>query len=155
MLPVQGGGHASHPSVPTSSSADPETESSETSASQSLDPDQPAVPSKKLKLFDFMSKQPPSSATQRNPSKPDVSRDFQSFLDSSSVGLATFNEPLFANSLRPTALRLFSAPCSSAASERIFSQSGLIMRPTRSRLSPSRLAKLVFLSAISICARLV
>jgi hypothetical protein len=29
------------------------------------------------------------------------------------------------------------------------------MRPTRSRLSPSRLAKLVFLSAISICARLV
>jgi len=47
--------------------------------------------------------------------------------------------------LQPLALQLFSAPCRSAASERVFSQSGLIMRPTRSRLTPSRLAMLVFL----------
>ena len=74
-------------------------------------------------------------------------RLFLSFSYSSSVGLHLFNDDSFAT-LRPLALQLFSAPCSSAASARVFSQSGLIMRPTRSRLSPSRLAKvakLVFL----------
>jgi len=62
----------------------------------------------------------------------------------SSVGLYLFNVDSFAT-LRLLALQFFSAPCSSAASERVFSRSGLIMRTTRSRPSPSRLAKLVFL----------
>jgi len=105
----------------------------------------PHVPSKKLKLFDFMSRHMPSTAAQQSHEKPDFSRDFQRFLDSNVVGLQTFDDPLLASSLRPVAMQLFSAPCSSAASERVFSQSGLIMRPTRSRLSPSRLAKLSFL----------
>jgi len=70
---------------------------------------------------------------------------FLSFSYSSSVGLHLFNDDSFAT-LRPLALQqLFSATCSSAANERVFCQSGLIMRPTRFRLSPSRLVKLVFL----------
>jgi len=106
----------------------------------------PAVPSKskKLKLFDFMSTQPQRHEAPTN-EQPDVSRDFQRLMNSSAVDLDVFNDPLFAISLRPIAMKLFCAPCSSAASERVFSQSGLIMRPTRSRLSPSTLAKLVFL----------
>ena len=60
------------------------------------------------------------------------------------AGFEVFNDTQLA-SLRPIALRLFSAPSSYAASERVFSQSGLIMKPTRSRLSKNRLAQLVFL----------
>ena len=64
------------------------------------------------------------------PQQHDVSRDFQRFLDSAQIGLEVFNDPLFSVSLRPIAMQLFSAPCSSAASERVFSQAGLVMRPT-------------------------
>ena len=76
--------------------------------------------------------------------QPDASRDFQRFLNSNSLGLGTYNDSKL-SSLRELAMQLFSAPCSSAASERVFSQSGLIIRPTRCRLSPAGLAKLVFL----------
>ena len=105
----------------------------------------PGVPSKKLKLFDIMSKQTTPETKQLRNDPPNVARDFQRFLDNTSAGLNIFNDLKFASSLRPIALQLFSAPCSSTASERVFSQSGLIMRPTRSRLSPGMLAKLVFL----------
>ena len=70
---------------------------------------------------------------------------FQRFLDSAQIGLEVFNDPLFSVSLRLIAMQLFSALCSSAASERVFSQAGLMMRPARSRLSKSRLSQLVFL----------
>jgi len=74
------------------------------------------------------------------------------FDECSAVGLDVFNDPSFATSLRPIAMKLFCAPCSSAASERVFSQSGLIMRPTRSCLSPSTLAMLVLWSVTKTCA---
>jgi len=51
-------------------------------------------------------------------------------------GLATFNK-LYG--LRPLAQCLFCVPAHSAASERLFSQTSLIMRPTRNRLSKDRL----------------
>jgi len=101
------------------------------------------TPSKKRKLFDFLSRPTPSAGELTV--EQDVARDFQRFLDSPAASLDVFNDQLFARSLRPIALQLFSAPCSSAASERVFSQAGLIMRPTRSRLSRSRLSELVFL----------
>lgn len=41
--------------------------------------------------------------------------------------------------------RIFCVPASSAPVERIFSQSGLIMRPNRARMSDSVLESLVFL----------
>ena len=56
-----------------------------------------------------------------------------------------YGPAVYARSLRPIALQLFCAPCSSAASQRVFSQAGLIMRPHGSRLSKSMLAQLVFL----------
>jgi len=96
------------------------------------------------KLFDFICRQRTSAAQNSSEQLPNVSKEFKHFLDSSSVGLHLFNDDSFAT-LRPLALQLFSAPCSSAASKRVFSQSGLIMRPIRSHLSPSRLAKLLFL----------
>jgi hAT family C-terminal dimerisation region len=81
----------------------------------------------------------------RDQDQSDPSRDFHRLLNlPPAAGLEVFNDTQLA-SQRPIALRLFSAPCSSAASERVFSQSGLIMKPTRSRLSKSRLAQLVFL----------
>ena len=63
----------------------------------------------------------------------DVMKKLQAFVCSDLVELTVFNDPSF-TILRPIALQMFSAPCSSAASERVFSQAGLIMRPTRSRL---------------------
>ena len=76
----------------------------------------------------------------------DVAGDYQRFLNATTVGMNTFCDPVYATSLmRPIALQLFCAPCSSAASERVFSLAGLIMRPHRSRLSKSMLAQLVFL----------
>ena len=62
----------------------------------------------------------------------------------STCGLAAFNNPNLYG-LRPLVQRLFCVPASSAASERLFSQAGLIMRPTRNRLSKDRLSQLVFL----------
>lgn len=103
-----------------------------------------SCPSKKLKLFSFMSAQN-STKSQDTISQPtDVMKKFQAFLCSDLLELTVFNDPSF-TILRPIALQMFSAPCSSAASERVFSQAGLIMRPTRSRLSKAMLAKLVFL----------
>jgi len=100
---------------------------------------------KKLKLFDFMSEHAPSNTERQIPEQVDVAADYQRFLNATTVGMNTFCDPVYARSLRPIALQLFCAPCSSAASERVFSQAGLIMRPHRSRLSKSMLAQLVFL----------
>ena len=58
-----------------------------------------------------------------------------------------FHSFSYKTNMSDISLQLFSAPCSSAASERVFSQSDLIIRPTRSRLSPSKLAKLCFLTS--------
>jgi hypothetical protein len=46
--------------------------------------------------------------------------------------------------LHQLALRVLCVPATSAPSERVFSRSGLIMRPHRSRLSKETLAKLTF-----------
>ena len=59
--------------------------------------------------------------------------------------LSILNEDRF-SALKPLARRVFTACASSAASERVFSRAGLIMRPNRSRLSKANLAKLVFLN---------
>jgi len=48
--------------------------------------------------------------------------------------------------LRPLARQIFTAPASSAASERVFSKAGQIMRPARLRLSGANVSKLVFLT---------
>ena len=106
--------------------------------------------SKKMKFFDFMN----NSCINNTSSKPvsfDVLTEFHKMLeckispeDSSNKKLAIFNKP-DCKCFRSIALQLFSAPCSSAASERVFSQAGLIMKPTRSRLSKEMLSKLVFL----------
>jgi len=72
----------------------------------------------------------PTPTPTGTPQEQDVSRDFQHFLDSAQIGLKVFNDPLFSVSLRPIAMQLFSAPCSSAAIERVFCQAGLIMRQT-------------------------
>jgi len=74
----------------------------------------------------------------------DVINKFQAFVCSDLVELTVFNDPSF-TILRPIALQMFSAPWGSAASERVFSQAGLILRPSRSRLSKAMLTKLVFL----------
>lgn len=109
---------------------------------------------KKAKFFDFMSTRgSPASgsaaASQHNldERQPNLNKQFYDLhhcdADAAS-GLTIFNDRKLLG-LRPLAQRLFSAPASSAASERVFSQAGLIMRPIRSRLSKDRLSQLVFL----------
>lgn len=109
---------------------------------------------KKAKFFDFMTARgPPASGSaavsQHNPEErlPNLNKQFYELHhsdDDAASGLTIFNNfKLFG--LRPLAQRLFCAPASSAASERVFSQAGLIMRPTRNRLSKDRLSQLVFL----------
>jgi hypothetical protein len=103
--------------------------------------------SKKIKLFDFMALDAllAGSNIMRDQDQPDPGRDFHRLLNlPHAAGFKVFNDTQLA-SLRPIALKLFSAPSCSAARERVFSQSGLVMKPTRSRLSKSRLAQLVFL----------
>jgi hAT family C-terminal dimerisation region len=117
---------------------------------QSIEPRQnksDPCPSKKLKLFSFMSAHNATKSIDTISQQTDVMsvmNKFQAFVCSDLVELTVFNDPSF-TILRPIALQMFSAPCSSAASERVFSQAGLIMRPTRSRLSKAMLSKLVFL----------
>jgi len=71
-----------------------------------------------------------------------VMNKFQAFVSNDLVEHTVLNDPSF-TILRPIALQMFSARCSSAASERLFSQAGLIMRPATSRLSKAMLTKLV------------
>ena len=101
---------------------------------------------KRMKLFDFMIPGTvPAIASPQSPNQPDFGRAYQHFLNlPPTASLAVFNESQLI-CLRPIALKLFSAPSSSASSERVFSQAGLIMRATRSRLSQIRLSHLVFL----------
>lgn len=61
-------------------------------------------------------------------------------------GLAVLNERKYIG-LRPLARQLFCAPASSAASERLFSRAGLIVRPNRAKLSMMNVSKLAFLSS--------
>jgi len=66
----------------------------------------------------------------------DLSQQFDLFKsdgDLQSIGLKVFNETRFSG-LMPLARKLFPAPASSAASERVFSRAGLVMRRGRSRL---------------------
>jgi len=101
--------------------------------------------SKKLKLFSFMSAHiSTTKSLDIIDQRTDVMNKFQAFVCSDLVEHTVFNDPFF-TILRPIALQIFSAPCSPAASERVFSQAGLIMRPTTSRLSKAMLTKLVFL----------
>ena len=87
------------------------------------------------------------TASNNKQSQPNLTKqvyDLHHTDDAASGDLVAFNDiKLFG--LRPLAVRLFSAPASSAASERVFSQAGLIMRPTRNRLSKYRREQLVFL----------
>jgi hypothetical protein len=59
------------------------------------------------------------------------------------------NNPLYItdtySSLRPLFSRVFCVPATSAPVERVFSQSGLIMRPNRAKMADSMLESLVFL----------
>ena len=95
--------------------------------------------SKRAKFFSFMSPQShiPSTgaAANLNLTVKDISQQFTLFVSDNGIagqGLQIFNDVRF-NGLRPLiARKLFTAPASSAASERVFSRAGLIMRPTRS-----------------------
>jgi len=57
--------------------------------------------------------------------------------------LLVLNEGRF-SALKSLARRVFKASASSAASKRVFSRAGLVMRQNRCRLSKENLAKLVF-----------
>jgi hypothetical protein len=48
-------------------------------------------------------------------------------------------------SLRPLFSRIFCVPATSAPVERVFSQSGLIMRPNQAKMADTMLESLVFL----------
>lgn len=61
---------------------------------------------------------------------------------------AVYETPKY-NHLRPLFHRLFCTPATSAPVERVFSQSGLIIRPHRARMTDSLLETLVFLKCNS------
>ena len=102
----------------------------------------------KLKLFPFMMQINSSQQTTVVSGVDNIKEQLLKFTYDTSVvgkGLHIFNDSRFCT-LKPLAMKLFTAPVSSASSERVFSKAGLIIRPTRSRLSESSLSKLVFLN---------
>ena len=108
--------------------------------------------SKKAKLFDFINPRlrENTSTTIDKLSHAHVKQQDGAFIavadeEMYERGLQIFNDKQF-YALRHLARQIFTAPASSAASERVFSKAGLIMRPTRSRLSRVNVSKLVFLS---------
>ena len=108
--------------------------------------------SKKAKLFDFINPRlrENTSTTIDKLSHAHVKQQYGAFIavadeEMYERGLQIFNDKQF-YAPRPLACQIFTAPASSAASERVFSKAGLIMRPTRSRLSRANVSKLVFLS---------
>lgn len=135
-----------HGQQPSSTSTVPSTSAAETEAS--IDPPS-ALLSKRAKLFNFMSaSRALSQRVKTAPSVDDIQPQYAALFSTSVVcgqSLEVFLDPRF-NSLLPLARAIFTAPVSSAASERVFSRAGLVMRPTRSRLSKANLSKLVFLN---------
>lgn len=109
-------------------------------------------PSKRAKLFSFMkSSDPRTAATPVQLTAEDVKHQLLLFLSDEEVsgkGLAVLNERKYIG-LKPLARQLFCAPASSAASERLFSRAGLIVRPNRAKLSKMNVSKLAFLSSNS------
>ena len=108
--------------------------------------------SKRAKFFSFMSPQShiPSTgaAANLNLTVKDISQQFTLFVSDNGIagqGLQIFNEVRF-NGLRPLSLarKLFTAPASSAASERVFSRAGLFMRPNTFEAVQSQSLKISF-----------
>lgn len=126
--------------IATTSSASPST------VSGSL-----AIASKRSRRQAFLgSRKPPQPKPAGEDDKQqDVAAVFQKLLSAESTDTTAARLSIFTNEdyacLKPLVLQLFSAPASSAPSERVFSQAGQIMKPTRSRLSKTMLSKLVFL----------
>ena len=78
----------------------------------------------------------------------DIKQQYSLYLSDEEVsgrGLDVPNDKRF-SALRPLGRKIFNVSASSAASEWVFSRAGLIMHPTRSRLSKANLSKLVFLN---------
>ena len=110
-------------------------------------------PAKKPKLSSLFSRY--SQSTSQSGVNKEPERQLQSYLelinsetfdctaDSSSLS-SILKQAQFA-ALSPLFSRLFCVPASSAPVERVFSQSGLIMRPNRSKMSDAVLENLVFL----------
>jgi len=96
--------------------------------------------SKKAKLYDFVNPRlhENTSTMIDKLSDADVKQQYGAFIavadEMYGHGLLIFNDKRF-YAPRPLAHQIFTAPASSAASERVFSKAGLIMRPARSRLS--------------------
>jgi hypothetical protein len=91
----------------------------------------------------------PSTSTPVQLTVEEVKRQLLLYLCDEEVcgkGLAVLNEKQYSG-LKPLARQMFCSPASSAASERLFSRAGLILRPNRARLSKANLSKLTFLSS--------
>jgi len=133
----------------TSTSPAPSTSASSAAETEASTDPPSALLSKRAKLFNFMSASGAQSQTLKTaPSVDDIKPQYALFSSTSVVcghSLEVFLDPRF-NSLLPLARAIFTPPVSSAASERVFSRAGLVMRPTRSRLSKANLSKLVFLN---------
>ena len=106
-------------------------------------------PLQKAKLFNFVL---PSRTTVRATPEQltfaDTKQQYSLYLSDAEVSgrsLDVLNDKRF-SALRPLGRKIFTVPASSAASERVFSRAGLIMRPTRSRLSKANLSTRVFLN---------
>ena len=135
--------------VPLSDEPIPATSSSDNMSSVAEEC-APAPPlSKKAKLFNFMLSGSTSvQATPKRLTFADIQQQYALYSSDEEVsgrGLQVLNDKRF-GALRPLGWQIFTAPASSAASESVFSRAGLIMHPTRSRLSKANLSTLVFLN---------
>lgn len=77
-----------------------------------------------------------------------MTRAVEELLDDNNADTQAYNQHNNAI-MKPLVQQVLSAPASSASSERVFSQAGLIMKLTRSRLSKELLSILVFLKCNS------
>ena len=111
--------------------------------------DQAATKKARTSLFGHYKKASSGSESDRQRSE----RCLAQYLDAINAddfiaGSSVFTCDFYAN-LSTLFSRVFCVPASSAPVERVFSQSGLIMRPHRSRMSDSLLETLVFLKCNS------
>lgn len=134
--------------ITSTSAADDNNNSQVTSTSSNSEP-----PTKKVRstLFASYERRRDSSVTRTSPSV-SIRSSVLHYLEIVEQNAAAAENPwaVFKSDesvrvLHPLLERVFSVPASSAPVERVFSQSGLMMRPNRSRLSKNMLSQLVFL----------
>ena len=138
-----------HSSVNRPAAEDPQAESTaaviDDDQSGPIDSPTASVTPKRKSLFSYCETSPAAPKRMRADIADEINEEIMLFLkDQRYESDLIFAKKSHCPHLHRLAMRVLCVPATSAPAERVFSRSGLLMRPHRSRLNKDTLAKLTF-----------